>query len=64
MLAAVVSRSSFKTAGDCPDFSVPWEKNGTVPFSEAVLKLLLVIHGKTIEAGRFFGLGASPWRRR
>jgi tRNA uridine 5-carboxymethylaminomethyl modification enzyme len=25
-----------ETAGDCPDFSVPWEKNGTVPFSQPV----------------------------
>jgi len=25
-----------KTVGDCPDFPVPWEENGTVPFSETV----------------------------
>ena len=23
--------------GDCPDFAVPWEQNGTVPLSEADL---------------------------
>ena len=25
-------KASNKTAGDCPDFAVPWEQNGTVPF--------------------------------
>ena len=35
------TRSSFKTAGDCPDFAQSAEQNGTVPFSQAVLKLLL-----------------------
>src|SRR5262249_35840193 len=29
-----IVRSGFKTVGDCPDFLVPWEKNGAVPFSQ------------------------------
>ena len=33
-----VLRSSFKTVGDCPDFAKSAEQNGTVPFSETVLK--------------------------
>jgi hypothetical protein len=36
-------RSCFKTVGDCPDFAQSAEQNGTVPFSETVLKLLLVL---------------------
>jgi hypothetical protein len=28
-----------QNVGDCPDFSVPGEKDGTVPFSEDVLSL-------------------------
>ena len=24
-------------AGDCPNFAMPWKKNGTVPLSEAIL---------------------------
>ena len=43
-----VARSSFKTVGDCPNFAESSEQNGTVPFSETVMKLLTV----------FFGLGA------
>jgi len=29
---------TFETAGDCPDFSMPGVKNGTVPLSETVSK--------------------------
>jgi hypothetical protein len=35
------TRSGFKTVGDCPNFAQSAEQNGTVPFSETVLKLLL-----------------------
>jgi hypothetical protein len=43
------SRTSFKTVGDCPDFAQSSEQNGTVPFSERVLKLLLVVRHARIE---------------
>jgi hypothetical protein len=29
--------NSDKTVGDCPDFPMPGEENGTVPFAETVL---------------------------
>jgi hypothetical protein len=32
-----------QTVGDCPDFAQSSEQNGTVPFSERVLKLLLTL---------------------
>ena len=32
------TRSGFKTVGDCPNFAQSAEQNGTVPFSETVLK--------------------------
>ena len=30
-----MTRTGFKTVGDCPDFAVPGEQNGTVPFSHS-----------------------------
>ena len=39
-LASSLTRTGFKTVGDCPDFAQSAEQNGTVPFSETVLKHL------------------------
>ena len=39
-IVSLLSRTGFKTCGDCPNFAQSaeqtWEQNGTVPFSEAV----------------------------
>jgi hypothetical protein len=37
--ARQMRRAYPRTVGDCPDFAVPWEQNGTVPLSETVLEL-------------------------
>src|SRR5262245_17802261 len=43
-------RTWFKTVGDCPDFAQSAEQNGTVPFSETVLKqpISLVLQGSIL----------------
>ncbi len=58
--------SSFKTAGDCPSFSELVKKNGTVPLSAAVLKLLLVRKFTTMstDAADFAGLRVASFESR
>jgi hypothetical protein len=35
-IASIQFRAYPRTGGDCPNFAVPWEQNGTVPLSETV----------------------------
>jgi len=62
---------NFKTAGDCPNFAVPGEQNGTVPFSEAALKFrghwpaiiissLAFMGHHVVVLGLYFGW-TNPW---
>src|SRR5437762_269777 len=58
-----------ETVGDCPDFSMPGEKNGTVPFSETVSKqptgkmLTLAVPGLDYEGVRQIAKTSAGYQR-